>query len=298
MAKSAKPDHEILDEALTLPDFAPSAQTALRKHRKRLAKAFQAARESVAEEAVHELRISCRRVLALLDLLEPIVGGKRRRAVRKPLRALMKATGRPRDHQVQLGYLSGIDRLAALVPRMRKAADKETARLGKYLRKFDMAAVGDDLRKAEKAIPRRVAAGSSAIQSGRYVFDVLRETFFVARERAAEALQGQPDALHELRLAMKRLRYKAEALGILHDVGPTLANQVRRIQDELGEIQDLTVLEAHLMALPEDVQDEAFEEGLHSIRLRRDARSAEFVQRLRGRMARLRTVLRPIVHML
>jgi hypothetical protein len=110
---------------------------------------------------------------------------------------------------------------------LREAALKDAA-------KFDAKA----WKKLENALQRRtrlIKAGSPAAEC------IVLERYEEAKERHARALRGEkPKAWHKLRIGLKYFRYATENL--LPEHSRSWGENLKRVQDLLGEIHDLDVL--------------------------------------------------------
>jgi CHAD domain-containing protein len=209
--------------------------------------------EKLAPDAVHDLRVAIRRLLALLDLLAdlpPLPGSLR--AVRKPLRRLLDALSRLRDSQVQCQLAAKLAAPDATTRRLfrrwlagREAKRRPRARqrllafpAGQWAKPFRQAACG--LRTAAAAEPARE-------RCRRAVRQPLEEAWRDAEKRRQRLSPTDPHSLHRLRLALKEYRYALEALlPLLPPGGDHLLRQLRAAQTRLGGIQDLRVQAALL----------------------------------------------------
>ena len=90
---------------------------------------FKRCREKLSRAAVHRLRVETRRLLALVDLLEPPLAGKAANRISKNFKQPFKASGRLRDTQVNL---RGVERLLGQFPEA-KPFGKELLRREKRL---------------------------------------------------------------------------------------------------------------------------------------------------------------------
>jgi CHAD domain-containing protein len=192
-------------------------------------------------EAVHDLRVGLRRTRTVLEVARPVLGRFQVDEVRRALRDVQRATGALRDEEVLLelirslgvtdpaiaSWLEGRARRdrrlrGALVRLIRSGAlDRGRALLGALL-----------VFRVKPSRDRRLAKFAR-----RAVDDARRD---VERYRGARA--DDPDALHRLRIAYKRLRYTVESFA---DALPAelaaLAQPAARFQGRLGELHDVDV---------------------------------------------------------
>ncbi len=201
--------------------------------------------------AVHRARVATRRLREALPVLDRDRRGLRR--LRKDLRALTQALGPVRDLDVTLGLVVRLlhdepsldTALETIRVRLMERRLRRRARLLREIDGLDIAGILARVRalsthtsskSAERQpldrseIRRRMAA--RAIRLGRSV------------DRAG-ALYA-PEALHDVRIAVKKLRYSLELGRAARIVGAARgATRLRRFQDLLGEWHDWQMLSTH-----------------------------------------------------
>jgi len=206
--------------------------------------------------AVHQARVATRRLREAMPLLE---AGKPGRKMERVARDLTGVLGPVRELDVALLMLSdlqGTDGVPAAavaclrraVSEERRALHKETARrIGEYdlerlqqkalralEKKADGAAGGVDRRAQIAAARRRAARRAARVETA---IDVAGAIYL-------------PDRLHQVRIAVKKLRY---ALEMVRDLSGSRAEArirvLKRSQDLLGRMHDLEVLIARTRGL-------------------------------------------------
>lgn len=216
------PDQQILVEALDA-------------RWRRLRKDWERARRKYSEEAVHDLRVAARRLLAVLDTLRSLVDDDViddcRRRVKKSLDALSPL----RDTQVQRASIGRIKRrYPQLKAFERTLADRET-RLTRKVRRF--------LKRGPK-LTRAIAKAKSHAEgpiSGRAVIKVVDERYGRVLRFAKHINPADTNTIHRMRLAFKRFRYTVEVT----QPKATFQN-LHAFQTMMGEIQDVEVLSGRL----------------------------------------------------
>jgi CHAD domain-containing protein len=200
---------------------------------------------------VHELRVDCRRLEALLDVLGHTTG-----ADPKALRRLARLAGEPldalsplRDDQVQHRRISnatstrGTDALLEEQER-REKRHKKRARLA--LSRIDLAGADAVARRVRSDLVRRQGAPTPAERTQRLLGAVDAAAADV-RSRLGRVDVARSRSLHKLRVALKRLRYVAE---IAEEVSPAIRipshPTVRSLQRRLGHLHDDDVLAQRL----------------------------------------------------
>jgi len=206
--------------------------------------------------AVHQARVATRRLREALPLIS---AGKSGRRLERVARSLTGVLGTVRELDVALQMLQELTRSngapASAIAALRSAISNERLILqreaAKQIDAIDMERLE---RKAMQALERR------AVESGQPVDR--RARVLAARRRAARRAQRVegavdaagaiylPDRLHQVRIAVKKLRY---ALEIVRDLIRSRAEArirfLKRMQDLLGRMHDLEVLIARTRGL-------------------------------------------------
>ena len=194
----------------------------------------RAASDLDEEEAVHDLRVACRRLEAGVRLNKEVLGGKRWRLVRDAAREIRRAFDQARDLEVIAAEIATIPGLSEPfrsgvrdAARHQEASSGARGRIGGAVKTLEKvrAHLGDDEVPARETI---VAALHTSIDA---YFD----------ELARLVPESTDEALHEARIDTKKLRY---AMEIGRPAFPRLAAQVKRLkrlQDILGRHQDAAV---------------------------------------------------------
>ena len=200
---------------------------------------------------VHELRIACRRLEALLDVLGHTTG-----AERKALRRLARVAGQPldalsplRDDQVQRRRISkapGTRGTDALLDDQKRREKRHEKRASRALGQIDLARADALARRVRKSVVRRQGSPTPADRT-RLLLAAVDAAATDVRSRLARLDATRSRSLHKLRIAIKRFRYIAE---IAEEVAPNVrvASQptVRALQRRLGRLHDADVLAARL----------------------------------------------------
>jgi CHAD domain-containing protein len=98
-------------------------------------KAFDRCHRKFSEDSVHQLRVETRRLLALLDLLDALVGVKELNALRRVLKALFDSSASLRDTQVQWLFVEKHRRRFPAVAPLSDVLARRERRLVKKLKK-------------------------------------------------------------------------------------------------------------------------------------------------------------------
>ena len=186
------------------------------------------------EEAVHDLRVACRRLEAGTRVNQGVLRKSQLSDVRDAAKSIRRAFDQARDLEVIAAELESIDGLSvAFRAAVREAAGEQAAgarrrgRVGDALKTLTQ--VRDGL--ADDAVPDRAALATTLRDHIAALFD---ELGWLVPESTDEAL-------HEARIDVKKLRYEME---IGAPAFPGLRAQVKRLkrlQDILGRHQDAAV---------------------------------------------------------
>lgn len=195
------------------------------------------------ETAVHKLRIACRRLLALIQLLQSLAPHPALRKLRKALKTQLDQFDELRDTQVMLLEIAdSIETLPDLAPYQRYLQQNERRLLtraattienidsvaGQHL--FEKAATGLESELGKAELKTAIRAGVDACHG-------------VALERYRLIRPEQPDTLHQLRIAVKKLRYMlAAAQELLPALPDNHLDHLQAYLTRLGEIQNSCVL--------------------------------------------------------
>lgn len=248
---------------------APPAHRGLSHWMERVLKELEHVRKDPAPDGVHDLRVAirrCRSVAAVMQEVDPDPAWSEMRQVPKKL---FRRLGALRDAQVMDEWVKQLapseDPLrtklhagfAANEPELRQRALRAVE---KFEQKY-WARLERKLRKRARLVPcSGLAAQCLAV-----------ERFEEAKELHTRAQRtDKPKVWHELRIGLKRLRYTIESL--LPEQYALWSDNLKRLQDLLGEVHDLDVLAATFKDVASqdttDIQN-TWEETIHRERNQR-----------------------------
>jgi len=210
---------------------------------------WKKARAKHSEKSIHRLRVGTRRIIAIVELIQRLSKRGDRTKLQRSFKRVFKATGSLRDVQVQIKLLAQIGDSEPLLEfrrllerRERRRADAVTKGLTPKLRR----ALKRNVRTLRSGFVRRQDALSDErieIAVAR-LFRVRWNEFFRARSRFKPS---DEHTLHAMRIALKKLRYVAEAgEPFLDDSIKDQARHLQVLQHLLGESRDNELLGAAL----------------------------------------------------
>jgi len=217
----------------------------------------EAALDWTDPEGVHSMRVASRRLRSALRDFMPYVRKRRLAPVLKQLRQLAATLGEVRDDDVAI---HGLEEIQKQAPRASAGALKELIEARKTVREearkqLEAIVTNEDLQTLQTDFVARVEEATVAsdrkgkqTDDSELTFADMSRAIILARLKEFEKLSNalfkplDGNALHEMRIAVKRLRY---ALELFQPCWPrslaTHAKRAARIQTALGDIHDCDV---------------------------------------------------------
>jgi CHAD domain-containing protein len=198
------------------------------------------------EKAVHDLRVSMRRLVALLDVAAETLTVPALPRLRKEVKRHLGALGALRDTQVQilmtrelLPSFPALQLFLSVLLVREKRLLKSARREITAPRLLSMDSLREKIGEGLEALPDDPVFDQAL---HRIFSGILARAFARSLSLLGPALRGDIEAIHRLRLSFKRLRYAAETLlpmqpGITQD----LLRAMGRYQARMGALQDLQV---------------------------------------------------------
>ena len=232
------------------------------------------------DEAIHDLRVAVRRLLAWIAVREALLGRDMRlREARSSLKTLMIPLGKLRDAHVKRDWIRNV------VPE----GDEPSYRYAVQ--------VASDVLRWESRVRKRLGARSTRRLrvpfpkgpgglGGRLEAAILAPGLLgrlereVSKHREAALDPAHPEALHRMRLAFKKYRYAAEVLlPLFPKATEESAKRLHAFQTLLGTIHDFDVILAESASFRRDILGVATESVLETaFRRLREERSRELVE--------------------
>ena len=213
-------------------------------------------------DAVHQMRVTTRRLRSTLQAFPAVLSAPATSALRDELKWLGGVLGAARDAEVLAGHLHAS--LAAMPTELvigpaqaritRHFAPVEASARAAVLEALDSGRYRALVLELTRLLERPPLTPAAAEPAGKVLPQaVARASHRVGRRmrRAGQVPAGQPRevALHETRKAAKRARYAAEAAapGLGHHAGgkaERLARRMKQLQSVLGDHQDAVIVRA------------------------------------------------------
>ena len=212
---------------------------------KDISREWKRVRQSVDADSVHDLRVASRRAVSSILLLESVLKVNRPVKCRRRIKRLMKKLGQLRDVQVQISIVEKWKptRLVAEFLDSLRQIEKDE---GRAARKYLNASRRKKIRRSLKTLERKATPVLQSTTAGtikRRIEETLNERRVDLRMARVSLLPSNPQKLHALRVAAKKLRYCLEAARPLVGAAPrTELQQLHWYQTRLGHMRDVQIL--------------------------------------------------------
>ncbi|HLY07887.1 MAG TPA: CHAD domain-containing protein [Planctomycetota bacterium] len=200
-------------------------------------------------EGVHLMRTSLRRLRATVKYLGDHLGRKEQKALQRGLQALMGALGPVRDLDVLRGAIGSVDSLdSAEAEGLGEEIEQRLAAADVAMQEtLDGADYRALLHRLELAVRNATSTEPLNLHGPTRILDAIAG---VMRRKPADWSEAPEESLHDLRKAVKKLRYALEAFAPAY--GRPVSRQIERcrdLQESLGALQDSAVFSSHLKGL-------------------------------------------------
>jgi CHAD domain-containing protein len=198
------------------------------------------------DDSVHDLRVALRRARTVLEVGRRVLGPFHCDEVRRALRTVQRATGVLRDEEVLLGLVASVcANDLVLATNLAGWIDLRRRRERGLRRALTRSIATGDLDRACRLLDALLAFRVEPSRD-RPLTKLARKSMAKASrrvERLRVSSADDPPALHELRIAYKRLRYVVETFSeTLPDEVAGLAQRAARLQNRLGAVHDVDVV--------------------------------------------------------
>ncbi|MGB9688108.1 CHAD domain-containing protein [Thermogutta sp.] len=241
------------------PSLVPLTAQYLGRHARRLSRSLRVAADGTDVEAIHQVRVACRRLRAGFRMFKDILGKRRVRRWRRSIRPLAKKLGEARDLDVEIQAtwerIARIDDVQ-LIPGVSywlAHLERERARLQpkvrRAVRKFLQLGTLSDMRRWRRSVTAAADDTESTKDGDRHATQMASQISILHRrlqalQRASAALNdpADQDGHHVFRIKAKKLRYSLEAvLPVLGSLAEVAVEALKQIQEWAGEIHDYDV---------------------------------------------------------
>jgi CHAD domain-containing protein len=231
----------MIAHAVSLPSESPARRIGLDVWMDRVLELAEEVQNGWQTREVHDLRVALRRCRTMADALSEVNPDRGWRELKKESRKLFHALGELRDTQVEQEWLK---KLSATGDPVRKHLLKVLAQAQKEHRVKGRRALADFDRKGWRKSTQRLRGKAQFFPLDSVVFQRLALTrLSEAAELYERARRGRSRiAWHRLRIGLKGFRYTVE--NFMPQRYQPWSEDLKHIQDLLGEVHDLDVLRA------------------------------------------------------
>jgi CHAD domain-containing protein len=212
---------------------------------KDISREWKGVRRSLDADSVHDLRVASRRAASSILLLESVLGVNRPVKCRRRIKRLLKKLGALRDVQVQISIVEKW-KPSRLVTEFLDSLRQFEKDEGRAVRKYLNASRRKKIRRSLKTLERRATPLLKSTTAGtikRRIEETLNARRADLRAVRADLMPSDPQKLHALRVAAKKLRYCLEAALPLVGAAPkTELQQLHWYQTRLGHMRDVQIL--------------------------------------------------------
>ncbi len=235
-------------------------------------------RDEFSEEAVHDLRVASRRLLAFFDLLRSVLLHKRIQKIRRALKDQLDDLDDLRDTQVLLAdaseSLPELPELEFFKVHLQAEEKKSLKHARKSIKSRDYdklkARVGK-IREMTENLPGELLADQLLVAGD----DIYARMMSAHSAVSAENIPG----IHKLRIAFKRFRYVVEVIHpLVPNFPPENLERMHEYQSKMGDIQDMDTALQKLAEIRPQVEEPGFESVVQYFRSRLSAAVASFIE--------------------
>ena len=236
-------------------------------------------------QPIHDLRISLRRCILIAEVMRELDPGCDWKSMKKSARRTFQRLGTLRDTQVLTEW---IEKLGAqgeasadkLLETLKKRHEQERLDARAAIREFD--------RKQWRAWRREFAKHYRRVASDRPACESLVLEIWESVRDLNRAAQRSRSLLayHRLRVGLKKFRYAVE--NFLPSTYPGWAPDLKFLQDLLGEVHDLTVLDQTIVKSRSLFEENDFAAWREKVESERSARLQQYRAKMAGKASPLR----------
>ena len=239
--------HFVADSTITVNELLLEALNRRWKHYRAELKRCRA---EFSNEAVHDLRVAARRMLALIQLLNSIAPRPRLQKLTRAFKDQLDQFDDLRDTQVILAEVSetiqDLPQLQKFQYHLQTVEEDLLKTLRKRLKVINLFDVSKRIRRTRESLE---AATDDNLNS--QVLQAVDDAFLLVKQRHGWIDTAQPATIHRVRIAFKTFRYMLE---IIHPLLESFPNEnLKRMHDYqvlMGEIQDVEVIMQTLADFP------------------------------------------------
>lgn len=198
-------------------------------------------RAEFSNDAVHDLRVATRRIMAVIQLLNSMAPHPRLKKLIHAFKEQLDEFDDLRDTQVMLAEISKtvqeLPKLQGFQKRQQDVQKKILKQLRKKISKFQTSDIKRWIRKSFDALEKESADGF-----GMRILQAVDDAYLTAKERLERVDRARPSTIHRVRVKFKSFRYMVEVVHpMLDNFPPQHLKWMNDYQSLMGELQDAEV---------------------------------------------------------
>nr|WP_328807184.1 CHAD domain-containing protein [Paraburkholderia elongata] len=202
-------------------------------------------------EVLHKLRVALRRLRSLWWAYEPLLDRKDSKLQRGEFKSLSDAAGKTRDWDILRGLLATDRSMQHTFAALLESVDEHRADALSFSRRtIGNAGVEQILQRAVTGARQQLDSRATSPTLAWFAEDRVESAENALRKRVKRAVSDKHSgyvALHEVRIAGKKLRYLLEFFSpVLDGSHQATIERLTSVQDELGKLNDLVTSETLL----------------------------------------------------
>jgi len=210
-------------------------------------------RAEFSNEAVHDLRVATRRILALIQLLNSISPRPRLQKLIRVFKEQLDEFDDLRDTQVMLAEISEIihelPQLHDFQRHLQFTEERLLRMLRKKIKKLEISETTKRIRKTHETITTET---NSDLKS--QVIQAIDDVYLITRQRHGRVDLARSATIHRVRIAFKSFRYMVEIVcPLLKNFPVENFKQMNDYQSLMGEVQDVEIFTQTLADFSEHV---------------------------------------------
>ena len=212
------------------------------EHWKEYRKQFKQARQDTTEETIHDLRVAARRMQALLGIVRTLEARPPVRKMRRVLSKQLDELDGLRDTQVLVQQteqsVNELPQLLILRQYLQDRSDELARDARNDLRKVKPSDIQQRIRRIRKVVKRH----SDEDEFVEQVLQAVDTAYVRTLARFGKLDAGEPNTIHRVRIAFKKLRYMIEMVDPFLPKHPgNFLDRMHDYQDAMGQVHDTTV---------------------------------------------------------
>lgn len=209
-------------------------------------------RAEFSNEAVHDLRSSARRMLAIIQLLNSVSPRPRLQKLKRAFKDQLDEFDDLRDTQVILAEISetlqDLPQLQIFQEYLQGVEKGLLKILRKKLKVIDLYDVSKRIRRMRESLKAEANLNGELVEQTLQTVD---DAFLITKQRQNWINPAQATTIHRVRLAFKTFRYMAEIVyPLLNEFPSENLKRMHDYQSLMGEIQDAEIIMQALADAP------------------------------------------------